>query len=257
MDGDVNEETVDSRRGRKRSRRQVPLTALIGAVVATAVLAGGLAGVAVAGLTPSFSDVPPSHPFYDEIEWMAATGVTEGYPDGTFKPGRNVDRGSMSAFMQRLFDLQEDTDVRSSVNFTSTSSTSFVPVASSTVTVDVPPGTSARIVARFSGESVCYAASGFCSIRLMIDTNNDGSFDAEMAPAAGGEYAFDSSDVNSESSSSWEGHAVERWATISRGCTCAVRAEFRVSTGSLVFQVDDYTMVAETDLLPSDESFGP
>jgi hypothetical protein len=51
--------------------------------------------------TPSFSDVPPGHPFYAEIEW-AATGITGGYPDGTFRPAGRVTRQAMAAFLYRM-----------------------------------------------------------------------------------------------------------------------------------------------------------
>jgi hypothetical protein len=50
----------------------------------------------------SFTDVPGSHPFHDEIEWLASTGVTSGYPDGTFAPGRAVSRSAMAAFLMRF-----------------------------------------------------------------------------------------------------------------------------------------------------------
>jgi hypothetical protein len=52
---------------------------------------------------PGFPDVPPTHPFYDEIRWMAGTGITGGFSDGTFRPGAPVARQGMAAFMQRLF----------------------------------------------------------------------------------------------------------------------------------------------------------
>jgi streptogramin lyase len=51
--------------------------------------------------TPTFSDVPPGHPFYDEIEWMAAEGIAGGFDDGTFRPTLAVSRQAMSAFMVR------------------------------------------------------------------------------------------------------------------------------------------------------------
>jgi hypothetical protein len=52
--------------------------------------------------TPTFSDVPTSHLFYDEIEWMAANGVTTGFSDGTYRPTLPVSRQAMSAFLARL-----------------------------------------------------------------------------------------------------------------------------------------------------------
>jgi Tol biopolymer transport system component len=52
--------------------------------------------------TPSFSDVGTGHPFYDEVQWMKATGVSTGYGDGTYRPADPVTRQSMSAFMYRL-----------------------------------------------------------------------------------------------------------------------------------------------------------
>ena len=50
---------------------------------------------------PTFSDVPTNHPFYKEIEWMAARGITTGYGDGTFRPSASVNRDAMAAFFYR------------------------------------------------------------------------------------------------------------------------------------------------------------
>ena len=49
----------------------------------------------------SFSDVPSSHPFFDEIEFMALANITTGYADGTFRPGQPVLREQMAAFLYR------------------------------------------------------------------------------------------------------------------------------------------------------------
>jgi hypothetical protein len=52
---------------------------------------------------PSFTDVGLSHPFIDEIEWMAAEGISTGFQPGpTYQPGAAVSRAAMSAFMYRL-----------------------------------------------------------------------------------------------------------------------------------------------------------
>ena len=51
--------------------------------------------------TPSFKDVPRDHPFYKEIEWMRARGITTGWSDGTFRPNAAVNRDAMAAFFYR------------------------------------------------------------------------------------------------------------------------------------------------------------
>jgi hypothetical protein len=46
--------------------------------------------------TPTFSDVPASHPFYAYIETAYARGIVSGYSDDTFHPYANVTRGQLS-----------------------------------------------------------------------------------------------------------------------------------------------------------------
>jgi hypothetical protein len=53
-------------------------------------------------LTPSFDDVPVSHPFFTEIEWLAASGITGGLGDGGFGPTLPLSRQGMAAFLFRL-----------------------------------------------------------------------------------------------------------------------------------------------------------
>ena len=52
--------------------------------------------------TPTFSDVATGAPFFTEIEWLADTGITTGWPDGTFRPGTTVERQAMAAFLMRF-----------------------------------------------------------------------------------------------------------------------------------------------------------
>jgi hypothetical protein len=54
-------------------------------------------------LTAGFDDVPTDHPFFTEIEWMEDEGISEGYSDGTFRPGAPVSRGAMAAFVDRYY----------------------------------------------------------------------------------------------------------------------------------------------------------
>jgi hypothetical protein len=51
---------------------------------------------------PTFTDVPKSHAFFKEVEWLNSTGVTTGYSDGTFGPATSVTRGSMAGFLHRF-----------------------------------------------------------------------------------------------------------------------------------------------------------
>ena|SRR5665648_140343 len=51
--------------------------------------------------------VPVGAPFRLEIEWLASTGITTGWPDGTFHPSANVERQAMAAFLHR-FDTWQD-----------------------------------------------------------------------------------------------------------------------------------------------------
>ena len=53
-------------------------------------------------VSPPFPDVPTSHPFCKEIEWMKDNGISTGFGDGTYKPGDNVTRQAMSAFLARM-----------------------------------------------------------------------------------------------------------------------------------------------------------
>jgi hypothetical protein len=49
----------------------------------------------------SFADVPVTHPFFADIEWMVAEGITTGYSDDTFRPGGPLSRQGMAAFLRR------------------------------------------------------------------------------------------------------------------------------------------------------------
>lgn len=65
------------------------------------------AGSPPSGLTePFFADVSPSHPFYEAIQWMGASGISTGTPQSggkpLYKPGSSVTREAMAAFLFRF-----------------------------------------------------------------------------------------------------------------------------------------------------------
>lgn len=49
-----------------------------------------------------FTDVPVSHPYYKEINWLVAQGITTGYPDKTFRPTNTMNRDAFAAFLYRM-----------------------------------------------------------------------------------------------------------------------------------------------------------
>ncbi|GAA1728019.1 S-layer homology domain-containing protein [Aeromicrobium alkaliterrae] len=56
--------------------------------------------------TSPFTDVPRSHAFYQAIVWLADSGISTGYDDGSFRPGQPVLREQMAAFLYRFRALQ-------------------------------------------------------------------------------------------------------------------------------------------------------
>lgn len=49
-----------------------------------------------------FKDVVVKQQFYPEMSWLSKTGVSTGWPDGTYRPVAPVNRDAMAAFMYRL-----------------------------------------------------------------------------------------------------------------------------------------------------------
>lgn len=217
----------------------------------TALIAGGmviglLTPYVIASAAATFPDVPESHPFFDEIEWMNDTGVTTGFVDGTYRPSQNVTRGNMAAFMQRLYDVQEDTSWTYSASPVQAVTTgTFTDVTGAQVSVQVPDGVYANLSARFSAESECVGpASTWCSVRIVV--SKDGGGFVEMYPNAGSDAAFDAA-----GSDRWESHAIERHYFGDPGSTYTFKVQ-AARVGVTEFYLDDWSFVAETDLQPSD-----
>lgn len=56
----------------------------------------------------TFSDVPPDYVHADAIAALADSGITEGFPDGTFRPNAQVKRDQMAAFLARGIPLPRE-----------------------------------------------------------------------------------------------------------------------------------------------------
>ena len=79
--------------------------------------------------TSPFSDITPETQFYKEITWLASTGITTGYPDGTYRPFASVARDAMAAFMNRF-----------SGSYCSIAAAENFPAPTTAPFTDVPPG---------------------------------------------------------------------------------------------------------------------
>lgn len=64
--------------------------------------------IAPAPATGSFTDIPTSHPFFNEIEQLKKSGITLGCGNDQFCPDAPVTRGQMAAFLSRALGLQWD-----------------------------------------------------------------------------------------------------------------------------------------------------
>ena len=67
-------------------------------------MAGSPDGADPSCSSPPFTDVPTSNTFCGEITW-AEDEITNGYPDGTFRPAESVTRQAFAAFLFRFDDL--------------------------------------------------------------------------------------------------------------------------------------------------------
>src|SRR5579863_10783134 len=69
---------------------------------ASALVLACVLGLDVPGFAQPFSDVPADHWAYAAIAELAAKGLVEGYPDGTFKGDRAMARYEMAMIVARL-----------------------------------------------------------------------------------------------------------------------------------------------------------
>ncbi len=57
------------------------------------------APAASTSISVDFLDVPPAHPFHDDVNTVARNGVTAGCGDGNYCPGTSVTRAQMAVFL--------------------------------------------------------------------------------------------------------------------------------------------------------------
>ncbi len=62
---------------------------------------GLVTGASTWAASRAFSDVLPSHKFYESINWAQENGIVTGYTDGTFRPTNAVTRQAVAAILDR------------------------------------------------------------------------------------------------------------------------------------------------------------
>ena len=97
-------------------------TAVLGAVMAMVVATG------VVLASHQFTDVPDSHQFHSDIDWLVDNEITTGIGNNQFGPEQNVTRGQMAAFMHRY-----------NLTFGPTNVTALVAPWSATTAVSITP----------------------------------------------------------------------------------------------------------------------
>ena len=81
----------------------------VATLVLTALMALSLTAPAMAAGS-GFTDVPSTFWAYTEITEAVSKGITNGYTDGTFKPGNSVTNAHFAAFLARAFYADEYTE---------------------------------------------------------------------------------------------------------------------------------------------------
>jgi hypothetical protein len=56
--------------------------------------------------TATFNDVPTSHPFFQYVEALAASGITAGCGNNNFCPDQPLTRGQMAVFLSKALGLR-------------------------------------------------------------------------------------------------------------------------------------------------------
>lgn len=70
---------------------------------AAAVLSAALLGGATAAALTSFDDVPDAHPHADGVRNAVDRGWFQGYPDGSFKPDKDINLEQLARVLLRAF----------------------------------------------------------------------------------------------------------------------------------------------------------
>jgi hypothetical protein len=235
-----------------RTHRRVRFHHVVGATIAISLLVGPVTAWAI----HDFDDVPDSNPFHDEISWMADTNITTGFPDGTFHPADPVTRQAMSAFMERLYNLQAGLNsVATGTDGGGITGGGFTNITGAAATVTIPAGTIGRVIGTFSAEVNCQdgaatviivlAIRPTCNLRILRNG-------ATMLPAS---YSvIDSDDTNFEPDNviDTQGTMIQSTSIVLGPGTHTLQAQMGTTTGDagdpVVMDVNEFMLRAEVVL---------
>ena len=147
-------------------RRFALVTGLIGVLALAPALVLGTIG---------FSDVPPTNPFYNDIQAIANAGVTTGCGGGKYCPKDYVTREQMAAFMNRLGALSAGkTPVVNAAELDGITAAGFLQVGDFTVRAEGPweanGSTAASSLARYTNTTYVNATgSGTYGVQLGLN----------------------------------------------------------------------------------------
>ena len=90
---------------------------------------------------PTFPDVPVDSPHYQAIGALDASGISRGFPDGTFRPRNVVTRGQMASFLATALELPAGEGTFSDVPTDYVHADAIAALAASGITSGFPDGT--------------------------------------------------------------------------------------------------------------------
>jgi hypothetical protein len=132
--------------------------------------------------------------------------------------------------------------VSSTATSTTNNAAAWANIPGASVNLTIPAGHTDTILARFSGESLCWGMAGWCQLRILANG-------VELDAQGGVDFAFDSSDNNTETAASWASHAIERYRRITNTANVPVAVnvvvQYKVSAAGLNFRVDDWNFTVQ------------
>jgi hypothetical protein len=167
---------------------------------------------------------------------------------GGLHRGQTVGSSPNSNLAQKAQGVSAVSVAASDFNDTSNSSTTLSLIPGMHTTISVPSGRRALLDIRFSAETMCSGGDvnpNWCIAEILVDG-------VEAAPGDGTDYALDSTDNGSETTASWEGHAMERVIVVGPGnhkVTVIGGVTDFGGTGTQTFWTGERTLVVDRSLI--------